>query len=91
MLYYFRYYTIPPMDKLIDYMTEDGSCKVPNFTIGRKGYGNVYFDGEIDIAGLNLDELGELYYIWLVLRKTIKIIFFYSSFSSQRSYYISRR
>lgn len=55
------YYTIPPMEKLIDYLNEDGSCKVPNFTIGRRGYGNVYFDVEIDIAGLNLDELGEYF------------------------------
>lgn len=51
------YYTIPPMDKLVDYIGEDGSCIVPNFTIGRKGYGNVYFGEPIDVAGLNLDEL----------------------------------
>lgn len=51
------YYTIPPLNKLVDYMTEDGSCIVPNFTIGRKGYGNVYFGEPIDVAGLNLDEL----------------------------------
>lgn len=52
-----KYYTIPPLDKLEDYMEDDGSCIVPNFTIGRKGYGNVYFNEPIDIAGLNLDEL----------------------------------
>ncbi|KAJ6638700.1 Nuclear pore complex protein Nup98-Nup96 [Pseudolycoriella hygida] len=52
-----KYYTIPPLDKLEEYMNEDGSCIVPNFTIGRKGYGNVYFNEPIDIAGLNLDEL----------------------------------
>lgn len=52
-----KYYTIPPLDKLEEYMGEDGSCIVPNFTIGRKGYGNVYFNEPIDIAGLNLDEL----------------------------------
>lgn len=51
------YYTIPPLDKLTDYLTEDGKCIVPNFTIGRKGYGNVYFGEPIDVAGLNLDEL----------------------------------
>lgn len=51
------YYTIPSLDKLIDYIGEDGSCIVPNFTIGRKGYGNVYFGEPIDVAGLNLDEL----------------------------------
>lgn len=51
------YYTIPSLDELIEYMDEEGRCKVPNFTIGRRGYGNVYFDEEIDVAGLNLDEI----------------------------------
>lgn len=51
------YYTIPSLDKLVDYIGEDGSCIVPNFTIGRKGYGNVYFGESIDVSGLNLDEL----------------------------------
>lgn len=52
-----KYYTIPPLEKLEEYMDEDGSCIVPNFTIGRRGYGNVYFNEPIDVAGLNLDEL----------------------------------
>lgn len=51
------YYTIPALDALIDYLGADGSCKVPNFTVGRRGYGSVYFDAEIDVAGMNLDEL----------------------------------
>lgn len=51
------YYTIPSLDKLVDYIREDGSCVVPDFTIGRKGYGNVYFKGPLDVAGLNLDDL----------------------------------
>lgn len=51
------YYTIPSLDKLVDYIREDGSCVAPDFTIGRKGYGNVYFGEPIDVAGLNLDEL----------------------------------
>lgn len=51
------YYTIPSLDKLVDYIREDGSCVVPDFTIGRKGYGNVYFGEPIDVAGLDLDDL----------------------------------
>lgn len=51
------YYTIPSLDELIEYIDENGQCKVPNFTIGRRGYGNVYFDEEIDVSGLNLDEI----------------------------------
>lgn len=45
------------MDDLKSYLAEDGSCVVPNFTVGREGYGNVYFGKEIDVAGLNLDEI----------------------------------
>lgn len=45
------------MDELKSYLAENGSCIVPNFTVGREGYGNVYFGREIDVAGLNLDEI----------------------------------
>ncbi|KAH8268625.1 hypothetical protein KR026_010539 [Drosophila bipectinata] len=51
------YYTIPSLDDLRSYLDEDGSCVVPNFTVGREGYGNVFFGKEIDVAGLNLDEI----------------------------------
>ncbi|XP_013097409.2 nuclear pore complex protein Nup98-Nup96 [Stomoxys calcitrans] len=51
------YYTIPSLDDLKSYLAEDGSCVVPNFTIGREGYGNVYFGKELDVAGLNIDEI----------------------------------
>lgn len=51
------YYTIPSLDDMLGYLSEDGSCVVPNFTIGRKGYGCVYFDEPIDVSGLNMDEL----------------------------------
>ncbi|TDG47551.1 hypothetical protein AWZ03_005990 [Drosophila navojoa] len=51
------YYTIPSLEDLKSYLAEDGSCVVPNFTIGREGYGNVYFGKELDVAGLNLDEI----------------------------------
>ncbi|KAL7727665.1 hypothetical protein ACLKA6_013265 [Drosophila palustris] len=51
------YYIIPTLDDLKSYLAEDGSCVVPNFTVGREGYGNVYFGKELDVAGLNLDEI----------------------------------
>ncbi|XP_055590552.1 LOW QUALITY PROTEIN: nuclear pore complex protein Nup98-Nup96 [Uranotaenia lowii] len=51
------YYTIPSLDEITQLMDEEGRCIVPNFTIGRKGYGNVYFNEPIDVAGLNLDEI----------------------------------
>ncbi|KAJ8704846.1 hypothetical protein PYW08_012166 [Mythimna loreyi] len=51
------YYTIPSLDEMIAYMRPDGSCVVPHLTIGRKNYGNVYYDCEIDVAGMDLDSL----------------------------------
>ncbi|XP_037293969.1 nuclear pore complex protein Nup98-Nup96 isoform X2 [Manduca sexta] len=51
------YYTIPTLDEMIGYMRPDGSCVVPHLTIGRKNYGNVYYNCEIDVAGLDLDAL----------------------------------
>ncbi|XP_017760409.1 PREDICTED: nuclear pore complex protein Nup98-Nup96 isoform X3 [Eufriesea mexicana] len=50
------YYTIPPLDKLDEYICGE-TCIVPNFTVGREGYGNVYFPESFDIYGLNLDEI----------------------------------
>ncbi|XP_012260239.2 nuclear pore complex protein Nup98-Nup96 isoform X2 [Athalia rosae] len=50
------YYTIPSMDKLEEYVRGQ-TCIVPNFTVGRRGYGNVYFPDAIDIYGLNLDKI----------------------------------
>lgn len=51
------YYTIPSLDELCSYLSEDGSCWVDNFTIGREGYGNVYFNERMDVTNLNLDEI----------------------------------
>lgn len=51
------YYTIPSLDDLISIMDEQGRCFVSNFTIGRKGYGNVYFNETFDVSGLHLDEI----------------------------------
>nr|XP_033206829.1 nuclear pore complex protein Nup98-Nup96 isoform X2 [Bombus vancouverensis nearcticus] len=50
------YYTIPPLDKLDEYVRGE-TCIVPNFTVGREDYGNVYFPESFDIYGLNLDEI----------------------------------
>lgn len=42
---------------MVKYIDELGRCMVKGFTIGRKGYGNVYFPEEMDVYGLNIDEL----------------------------------
>lgn len=51
------YYTIPSLDELTSYMSDDGSCIVDNFTVGRDGYGNVFFEDKFDVSDLNLDEV----------------------------------
>lgn len=50
------YYTIPSMDDLAEMVDENGDCVVENFTVGRKGYGSIFFPGEVNVAGLNLDD-----------------------------------
>jgi len=42
---------------IIECSPKDGNCFVENFTIGRAGYGNVFFPGITNIAGMNFDEL----------------------------------
>lgn len=54
------YYTIPSMEDLTEMVDENGQCWVENFTVGRKGYGSVYFPGEVNVRGLNLDEIVHL-------------------------------
>ncbi|XP_063630836.1 nuclear pore complex protein Nup98-Nup96-like [Cydia splendana] len=51
------YYTIPSLEEMVAYMRPDGSCVVPHLTIGRKNYGNVFYDCEVDVANLDLDAL----------------------------------
>uniref|UniRef100_A0A7N8Y0C4 Nuclear pore complex protein Nup98-Nup96 n=1 Tax=Mastacembelus armatus TaxID=205130 RepID=A0A7N8Y0C4_9TELE len=51
------YYTIPSMEELAEMVDENGECVVENFTIGRKGYGSIFFPGEVNVTGLNLDEI----------------------------------
>ncbi|XP_067113030.1 nuclear pore complex protein Nup98-Nup96 isoform X1 [Osmerus mordax] len=51
------YYTIPSMDELAKMLDENGECVVENFTVGRKGYGSVFFPGVVNMTGLNLDEI----------------------------------
>ncbi|XP_069748351.1 nuclear pore complex protein Nup98-Nup96 isoform X2 [Narcine bancroftii] len=52
------YYTIPSMEELAQQLTnENGECIVENFTIGRKGYGSVYFPGVVNLTNLDLDDI----------------------------------
>lgn len=51
------YYTIPSMDDLAKITNEKGECIVSDFTIGRKGYGSIYFEGDVNLTNLNLDDI----------------------------------
>ncbi|KAM6907662.1 nuclear pore complex protein Nup98-Nup96 [Xenentodon cancila] len=51
------YYTIPSLEDLAEMTDENGACVVENFTIGRKGYGSIFFPGEVNVTSLNLDEI----------------------------------
>uniref|UniRef100_A0A8C2XMT0 Nuclear pore complex protein Nup98-Nup96 n=1 Tax=Cyclopterus lumpus TaxID=8103 RepID=A0A8C2XMT0_CYCLU len=51
------YYTIPSLDDLSEMVDENGACVVDNFTVGRKGYGSIFFPGEVSVTALNIDEI----------------------------------
>ncbi|XP_040390705.1 nuclear pore complex protein Nup98-Nup96 isoform X1 [Cygnus olor] len=51
------YYTIPSMEELARFTNDRNECIVTDFTIGRKGYGSIYFEGEVNLTNLNLDDI----------------------------------
>ncbi|XP_009996804.1 PREDICTED: nuclear pore complex protein Nup98-Nup96 [Chaetura pelagica] len=51
------YYTIPSMEELARLTSDRSECVVTDFTIGRKGYGSIYFEGEVNLTNLNLDDI----------------------------------
>lgn len=51
------YYTIPSMSELSTMVDTEGNLNVENFTIGRQGYGNIFFPGITNIKGMNFDDI----------------------------------
>ena len=52
------YYTIPKLEDIDNFYDEEkDTCYVDTFTIGRKGYGSIFWNCQIDLKGLNLDEI----------------------------------
>ncbi|XP_058041234.1 nuclear pore complex protein Nup98-Nup96-like isoform X2 [Ahaetulla prasina] len=51
------YYTIPSLEELARMTSDTGECIVTDFTVGRKGYGSIYFEGEVNLTNVNLDEI----------------------------------
>ncbi|KAM6342136.1 nuclear pore complex protein Nup98-Nup96 isoform 2-T3 [Podargus strigoides] len=51
------YYTIPSMEELTQLTNDRNECIVTDFTVGRRGYGSIYFEGEVNLTNLNLDDI----------------------------------
>jgi nuclear pore complex protein Nup98-Nup96 len=52
------YFTIPTIEELDSaYDMSSETCIVDSFTVGRHDYGSIYWDGPIDVKGINLDEI----------------------------------
>ena len=51
------YYTIPSMSELSTMVDPEGNLNVENFTIGRQGYGNIFFPGMTNIKAMNFDDI----------------------------------
>lgn len=53
------YSTIPTMEELaMKGFDRNGECIVPSFTVICQGYGQLFFEGPLDVANLNLDNIG---------------------------------
>uniref|UniRef100_A0A8C9EQM7 Nuclear pore complex protein Nup98-Nup96 n=1 Tax=Pavo cristatus TaxID=9049 RepID=A0A8C9EQM7_PAVCR len=45
------------MEELARFTNDRNECIVTDFTIGRKGYGSIFFEGEVNLTNLNLDDI----------------------------------
>jgi len=55
------YYTQPKIDELKDFFNDQGQCILKEFTIGRKHYGSIQFQGSfMNLAGLDLDRIVDI-------------------------------
>ena len=53
------YYIKPSMLELKSLFDDNGQCLVEQFTVGHEEYGSVTFYGQIDVSGLNLDQISK--------------------------------
>jgi len=54
------YYMKPSISELKSLFNDNGQCLVKQFTVGHEKYGSVTFYGQINIAGLDLDQIIEI-------------------------------
>ena len=62
-----EYYCNPSIAELDDMVDENGDVIVGDFVVGREGFGMVKFFGEFNVAGLNLDEIGNNYFCFVFI------------------------
>ena len=53
------YYMKPSRSELKSLFNDQGQCILKQFTVGHENYGSVTFYGQINVAGLNLDEISK--------------------------------
>ena len=53
------YYSVPSLEVLAELVDDSGECNVEDLTIGREGYGSIFFPGITNVAYLNFDEIGK--------------------------------
>jgi nuclear pore complex protein Nup98-Nup96 len=49
----------PSASDLKSFFNDKGQCILKQFTVGHEIYGSVTFYGQINVAGLNLDEISK--------------------------------
>ncbi|CAF0793373.1 unnamed protein product [Rotaria sordida] len=55
-----NYYMKPTISELKSLFNDNGECILSQFTVGHEKYGSVTFYGQINVTGLNLDEIIEI-------------------------------
>jgi hypothetical protein len=53
------YYMKPSVSELKSQFDDKGQCIVKQFTVGHEKYGSVTFYGQINVAGLDLDQISK--------------------------------
>jgi len=61
------YYTKPSVPELDLYMDNDGKCLIREFRVGRQNFGQVKFLEVVNVAGLNIDEIGKKNFCWCII------------------------
>ncbi|CAF4389215.1 unnamed protein product [Rotaria sp. Silwood2] len=56
-----NYYMKPTISELKSLFNDNSECILPHFTVGHEKYGSVTFYGQINVSGLNLDEIITVY------------------------------